>query len=281
MQTASPKVLDAPLRRRNGIYYMPPLAAQVMARWAIRSQADRVLERCFGSGVFLTALGQVLNPNSGQVRGVEMMDVDYNAAIKSGLMGVNHSILGDFLDVTPFQVDTAIGNPPYVRLRSLPTIQGERARRAVERVLGTPMDSAGNVWMAFVLHATRLLAHGGRFAFVLPYEITHVRYAKPLWKFLGSNFGDLRLVSVKERIFPNLMQEVVILYADNRGNSTATVCFEAYERARDMDNNQSIVKKEFPIQAVIGERPFVRALLPHDLDVLLQDRIVKLNVSDP
>ena len=281
MQTTSVPVLGTPARRRNGIYYTPPLAAQVMARWAIRSQTDRVLEPSFGSGVFLTALGQVLNPSLGQVRGVEMMDAAYNAAIESGLMDVNHSSLGDFLQVTPFPVDVAIGNPPYVRLRSLPTIQETRARRAAEEVLGTPMDSAGSVWMAFVLHATRFLARGGRFAFVLPYEITHVRYAKPLWRFLGNNFGDLRLVRVKERIFPDVMQEVVILFADFHGDSTDRVCFEAYERTQDLDRGQPMVRKDLLIKSIIESRPFVQALLPDDLHGLLQERISPLTSPLP
>ena len=267
------------VRRRNGIYYTPPLAAQVMVRWAIRSHDDRVLEPCFGSGVFLAALRQALNP--GQIRGVEIMAEAYSAAVASGLMEIDHLTLGDFLDVTPFQVDVAIGNPPYVRLRSLPAVQKERARKATEKVLGTPMESAGSVWMAFVLHATQFLALEGRLAFVLPYEITHVRYAKPLWEFLGSNFDNLRLVRVKERMFPDLMQEAVILFADNRGGSTDTVRFEAYECTRDLDMGQPTVRKDLPVKAVIEERPFVRALLPDDVDAHLQERFLPLTSPVP
>ena len=264
-------------RRRNGIYYTPPLAAQVMVKWAIRSPDDRVLEPCFGSGVFLAALRQA---NAGQIRGVELMADAHSVAVAGGLVDVDHSTLGDFLGVTPFQVDVAIGNPPYVRLRSLPAEQEERARRATENVLGTPMESAGSVWMAFVLHATQFLARGGRLAFVLPYEITHVRYAKSLWEFLGNNFGNLRLVRVKERMFPDLMQEAVILFADNRGGSTDTVYFEAYERTRDLDMGQPTVEKNLSVKAVIEERPFVRALLPDDVDALLE-RVLPLTSPVP
>ena len=265
------------VRRRNGIYYTPPLAAQVMVKWAIRSHDDRVLEPCFGSGVFLAALRQA---NAGQIRGVEVMVDAYSAAVAGGLVDVDHSTLGDFLGVTPFQVDVAIGNPPYVRLRSLPAEQEERARRATEKVLGAPMESAGSVWMAFVLHATQFLVRGGRLAFVLPYEITHVRYAKSLWEFLGKNFGNLRLVRVKERMFPDLMQEAIILFADNRGGSTDTVYFEAYERTRDLDMGQPTVRKDVSVKAVIEERPFVRALLPDGVDALLE-RVLPLTSPVP
>ena len=155
------------------------------------------------------------------------------------------------------------------------------ARKAAKAVLGEPMDSTGSVWMAFVLHATQFLACGGRFAFVLPYEITHVRYAKPLWKFLGDNFGELRLVRVKERVFPDLMQEAVILFADNRGATTDTVRFEAYERMRDLDTDRPVVRKDLSLNAVVEDRPFVRSLLPNDLDTLLQERLLPLTSPIP
>ena len=265
-------------RRRNGIYYTPPVAAQVMAKWAIRSETDRVLEPCFGEGVFLAALKQM---NAGQVHGVEIMDSAYQSAIESGLANSDQSTLGDFLGVTPFEVDVAIGNPPYVRLRSLPENQEERANKAAEKVLKGPMDSAGSLWMPFLLHATRFLVRGGRLAFVLPYEITHVRYAKALWQFLGNNFGGLRLVRVKERIFSELMQEAVILFADNWGGSTRTVRFEAYRHTRDLDAGRPAVRKDLKIQAVIEDRPFTRALLNDDLDALLQERLLPLTSPIP
>ena len=278
MEKAIPMSSTVLHRRRNGIYYTPLTAAQVMARWAVRSETDRVLEPCFGEGVFLSALKEM---NAGQVHGVELMDATYQSAVESGLVNADESILGNFLDVDPFEIDVAIGNPPYVRLRSLPEGHKERANKAAEKALGGPMDAAGSLWMPFLLHATRFLVRGGRLAFVLPYEITHVRYAKVLWKFLGENFGDLRLVRVKERIFSDLMQEVVILFAGNWGGSTRSVCFEAYRRTSDLDAGQPAVRKELAIQAVIEDRPFTRALLNSDADSLLQERSLHLTAPIP
>ena len=219
--------------------------------------------------------------NAGQVHGIEIMEDTYRSAVDSGLANPDESILGDFLAVAPFEIDVAIGNPPYVRLRSLPDGQEEPANKAAEKALGKPMDSAGSLWMPFLLHATRFLVQGGRLAFVLPYEITHVRYAKSLWKFLGENFGDLRLVRVKERIFSELMQEVVILFADNWGDSTRSVCFEAYERTSDLDAGRPAVRKELAIQAVVEDRPFTRALLNSNLDSILQERLFPLTSPLP
>ena len=260
-------------QRQNGVYYTPSQAAQVMAEWAVRTHYDRVLEPCFGSGVFLKALRRTSAGDSIRIYGVEMMETAYRASIASGLIDVDHAILGDYLDVPPFQVNAVIGNPPYVRLRSLPVAQERNATRAAQEALGVPMDSAGSTWMAFVLHATRFLSQGGRLSFVLPYEFTHVRYARQLWRFLGANFGSLRVVRVKERIFASLMQDVVILFADNRGASTNVVSFEAYETTGALVKDMPTIRETLPLRAVIEDRPFLRALIPKELNALLQERV--------
>ena len=55
------------------------------------------------------------------------------------------------------------------------------------------MDPSGSLWMPFLLHAMRFLSIGGRLSFVLPYEFTYVRYARPLWGMLRDKFGSLRV----------------------------------------------------------------------------------------
>ena len=252
-----------------------------MVNWAVRSCEDSVLEPCFGSGVFLQALKETQENCSVEVYGVEMMEPTYSSAIQSGLLHPDRALLSDFLDVAPFQVNAIVGNPPYVRLRSIPPAQEQKARKTAQEVLGVSIDAASSLWLVFLLHSIRFLAKGGRLAFVLPYEITHVRYAKPLWKFLGKNFGHLRVLRVKERIFPDLMQEVVILLADGVGDSTDDVIFEAYDNLRHLVVGKPEIKRTFPIETIIHDRPFVRALLSKELDALLQDRIAPLTVPVP
>ena len=268
-------------RRKYGIYYTPPQVAEVMAGWAVRSFEDSVLEPCFGSGIFLQTLKEYEATHSIQVYGVEKMAGAYRNAIDSDLLNVHHAILGDFLEVTPFKVDTVIGNPPYVRLRSLPHSQEVKARKTAEEVLGIPVDPASSLWLVFLLHATRFLSLGGRLAFVLPYEMTHVRYAKPLWKFLSTKFGDLRILRVKERLFPELMQEVVVLLADNLGGVTETVSFAAYNNLQDLVDGTPALERTFAVKDILHDRPFVRALLPKEIDELLQERVYPLTLPVP
>jgi len=273
-------LVDTLSQRRGGIYYTPPPAAQAMASWAIRSNTDQVLEPCFGSGVFLAAIKQesaVRGFTSVHTYGAELMPAAYTMAITNGLIEASNATLGDFLGISPFPVNVVIGNPPYVRLRSLPTDQLQRALNVTRAALGTPMESAGSVWMAFVLHAISFLNKGGRLALVLPYEFTHVRYAKPLWRFLGDHFGDLRVARVKERLFPEIMQEAIILFAENSGETTTTVTFEAYQTAQDFADNIPTIQEQISLSDIMnGGRPFVKALLPHELVQFLDNRLIFL-----
>jgi adenine-specific DNA-methyltransferase len=279
IQTAN-YVVDTLSQRRGGIYYTPSLAAEILAAWAIRSDGIRVMEPCFGAGVFLAAIKQVSsirNFTSVHTNGVELMGLAHRTAIEHGIIETDDAILGDFLGVRPFPVDSVIGNPPYIRLRSLPEDQRERALAVTRETLGTPMDTSGSVWMAFVLHATRFIKNGGRMALVLPYEFTHVRYALPLWKYLGENFGNLCVVRVKERLFPDILQEAIILFADHRGGNSSNLTFEAYQTTEDFANFVPLIRKSILINDIIkGGRPFIKALLSVELTDLLDNRLKRL-----
>lgn len=278
-------VVDTLSQRQRGVYYTPSLAAQVMAAWAIRSDTARVLEPCFGSGVFLAAIKQIAAARHFacvQAYGIELMDAAHSMAVDTGLIEAHHAILGDFLGVSPFPVDAVIGNPPYIRLRSLPEDQLRRALKVTQEALGVPMETAGSVWMAFVLHAVSFLEKGGRIALVLPYEFTHVRYARPLWKFLGDNFGSLRVARVKERLFPDLMQEAIILFADNHGATTSNVAFEAYQTTQSLVESTPAIQKQLSLNDISeGGRPFLKALLSDELTQLLENRLVSLTAPVP
>ncbi len=230
-----------------------------------------------GDGEFLRAI-QVEAARAGydgvQTWGVELALDTYQTTVRDGLVDPERAILGDFLAVRPFPVDVAIGNPPYVRLRHLPKEDAARATAAAMRALGSPMDPSGSVWMAFVLHASEFLAPGGRLAFVLPHEMTHVRYARPVWRYLSQRFGSLRVVRVHERVFPEILQDVILLFADDRGGSTGEVEFEAYDCRTDLDFGRPVRQARVEISRIVaGERPFIEALLPVGLVDLLRGKV--------
>ena len=270
------------LQRALGAYYTPELAADLMANWILRTAHDRVLEPSMGDGVFLRSIQRAVADRGlggARVFGVELSDEAFSAVLEEGLIERESAIRSDFLQVSPFEVDAVIGNPPYVRLRHLPPAQRTRALAVAKRELGREMDPSGSVWMPFVLHATRFIRESGRLALVLPYDFTYVRYAQPLWRFLSREYGSLRLVRVHERLFDDLLQEVVLLFCDERGGSTDVVQFEAHERTSDLLESNPVSTAEIAIDEIAGGgRPFIEALLPQPLRDLLHGRLARLTI---
>ncbi|RIK09233.1 MAG: hypothetical protein DCC49_06955 [Acidobacteria bacterium] len=267
--------------RGLGAYYTPSIATKALAAWALRQRGDRVLEPSMGDGAFLAELAQESERRGldAEIWGVELAADTFAATIDRGVVDPTHAIRSDFLAVDPFEVDAVVGNPPYVRLRHIPEDEAIRARCAAAEVLGETMDPSGSVWMPFVLHATRFLTRGGRLAFVLPFDITYVRYAQPLWSFFGHNFGSLRVVRVHERMFPEILQEVVLLFADNFGGSTQQVTFEAFRTLEHLERGAPELSARLHVSDVVaGDRVFLEALLPGAARELVGQRLRDLTV---
>jgi len=109
---------------------------------------------------------------------------------------------------------------------------------------------------------------------VLPYEFTYVKYALPLWRKLAGSFKSLEVERSKERLFPDVMQEVVILYADGYGGNTDRVNFRAFDTVQDLVEGTASVERAVSIDAIVsGDRVFVRALLSDELTGLI-DRLL-------
>ena len=263
-------------RKRLGAFYTPHNAAHALAHWALRHDGDRILEPSFGDGVFLSALRDVVRERrlkDVSISGVELDQVAYSTAVARDLLPMESAFRSDFLAVKPFPVDGVVGNPPYVRLRALPKTQAKRALKSTEALLGTQMDPSGSTWMPFVLHSLAFLRKGGRLAFVLPYDFTYVRYARVLWDVLSQSFGNLRIARVHERVFPEILQEVVLLFADDYGSSTTTVDFQAYERVADFLHERPTIRCELSISDLVeGRKVFVEALLPQTVRDLVAER---------
>lgn len=275
------KVLsESATRRLTGVYYTPSSAADFMADWIVRHDGEHILEPSFGEGIFLRSVSA-----SGERRGVGRVHLTGVEISEAAMRQAGEQLPGlslccaDFLGVAPYPVQGVIGNPPYVRLRNLPDDQKERALDVAGTVMGCPMEPSGSVWMPFALHAMRFLTAGGRMALVLPYELTYVRYARPLWDTLRDRFGSLRVLRTHERLFPDILQDVVILLADDYGARTQSVQYQAFERVADLLLGRPLLDERIPVEDLLrGRRPFVEALLKPELRQLLRGRVAAATV---
>lgn len=254
--------------RDRGAYFTPDGAAILMARWALRNTEDVVLEPSLGNGQFAIAIRQAAIARGWSPPKLHACELDSSTAeqaIESGAVQANLLHIGDFLAASHWpMVDVVIGNPPYVRLRELNSKLRRSAMRAAELSMGSETDSAGSVWVPFVAKATSHLKPGGRLAFVLPLDFTYVRYARPLWEFLGQSFGRIRVLRFRERVFPDILQNVLILLAEKRGECTTRVELIAHERLSDLPDRIGAGSPVEIASMIDGERAFQLALLPAD-----------------
>jgi hypothetical protein len=250
-----------------------------MARWLVRQEGETYLEPSLGDGVFVEAVEDVTS--AARMKRPRWIAAELDAetaldATRRGLVTPDEIRIGDFLSLTPTLADGVIANPPYVRLRHLDPRSRERALAVAHEHLGAPMAPSGSIWMPFVLRMVASIKLGGRMAVVLPLDFTYVAYALPLWKHLAQSFGSLRVARSRERVFADINQDVLILFADARGGTTDHVTYDAYENVEAMVDGADSVGGRVSITSITeGERAFQRALLPEGLGTLLAEAAAK------
>lgn len=263
------------IRRSRGIYYTPDDAAHFMAKWLVRHPGGTYLEPSLGEGIFIEAVNDAEKALGGDRPHWVAVELDAHAAMGASRKGLVHSHelrIGDFLAQDLPSVDGAIANPPYIRLRHLDDGARQRALEVAERCLGQKMKPSGSIWMPFVLHMVEAIKKGGRLAVVLPLDLTYVSYGFPLWSYLARSFRSLRVLRSRKRIFQDINQDVLILFADDKGGATRTVQYEAYESLEEMIHGTGAAGGSIFIDSVTsGDRAFQRALLPDGAEDLLAE----------
>lgn len=210
-------------RKARGAFFTPEALADFLAGWAVRKPTDRILDPSCGEASLLIAAGRRLRAlgGKGKVHGLDVHPPSIDAArqildeegFKSELRA------GDFFDEEPQgRFDAVIGNPPYIRYQSFTGKDRIKAQKAAF-AQGVRLSGLANAWAAFVVHASQFLKKDGRLALVLPAVLLSVNYAAPVRGFLLSHFRSVKLVLFEERVFPDVMEEVVLLLAEGLGST--------------------------------------------------------------
>jgi adenine-specific DNA-methyltransferase len=217
-------------RKARGAFFTPPELASFVADWAIERGDERVLEPSCGEASFLMAAAEVLTarrggrrPEADQLHGVELHEQSKrNAEQLLADAGYEARVdVGDFFTTEhPTLYQAAIGNPPYVRYQDFAG-EARAASRLVALDSEIELTAQASSWAAFVVRATQLLDTGGRLGLVLPGELLTVNYAAPVRRHLLESYRRVRLVVFEERVFPGVLQEVVLLLAEGKGEGPA------------------------------------------------------------
>lgn len=223
-----------PDQKARGAFFTPDAIANYLASWAIRSQSDTVLEPSCGEAVFLGAAAERLSSLgargslSGHLFGVELhRDSAKNAEAMLHARGFAAQIdVSDFFEHSPGrEFDVILGNPPFVRYQDF---TGLARSKSLEAALaqGVRLSGLASSWAAFVVKAAQHLTDEGRMALVLPAELLSVGYAAEIRSFLLRRFRTIKLIAFEERVFPGVLEDVVLLLAEGVGGADR---FELYQ----------------------------------------------------
>jgi len=231
-------------RKALGAYYTDAQIADFLVWWAVRSSNDTVLDPSFGGGVFLRSASKRLKALGGhpaqQVFGAEI-DGGVHTRIAEKLQdefGVLPQNLwqADFFGVAPTtapKVRAVIGNPPFIRYQRF-TGPSRAVALAAAAAQGVQLSRLSSSWAPFLVHATGFLQPGGRLAMVVPAEIAHAGYARPVLDHLSRSFRVVTFLTFRKRLFPDLSEDTLLLLAEGQGEQHQSVLWRDFEHAGDL-----------------------------------------------
>ena len=196
-------------RKSNGSYFTPDVVVRSLISWAIRRTSDQLLDPSCGDGRFLAE-----HENS---TGVERDRIALHAASKRAPRARLHE--SDFFAwaaEAQDRYDYAVGNPPFIRFQRFNGVTRRNALALCARQ-NAAFPGLTSSWAPFLVVAASLLRPGGRIAFVVPAEIGHAPYARPVLEFLTSRFHRIQIVAVQHKLFPELSEDCWLLFADGFG----------------------------------------------------------------
>lgn len=213
-------------QKLRGGYYTPLPIAELLMRWVLSQGARTLLEPSCGDGVFLRALHAHLlaAPRLSRLT-VDAVEIEAEEAAKSAreserlrACGVEARVIQHDIfrwlteDNAGRQWDAILGNPPYIRYQYFEKAQRDLAEQVFQRA-GVPFSRRTNAWASLVLACVTHLKPGGCLALVLPAELLYIQHAGGLRQLLEREMETITLLHIREMVFPDVLQGVVLLLA--------------------------------------------------------------------
>lgn len=202
-------------RKRLGQFFTPPEVAKALVSWLGLTATDRMLDPSCGDGQFLRCHKRSVG-----------IEVDPENAALARLRAPGALVHGgDFFswaNNTKERFEAVAGNPPFIRYQ---LFMGDTRQLAIESAqrLGAAFSGLASSWPLFLVVASGLLKPGGRMAFVVPAELGHASYARPLIRALCGMFERVHVVACREKLFPQLSEDCWILHCSGYGGHTTEI----------------------------------------------------------
>ena len=191
---------SATARKQLGAFYTPDLTAASLARWAIRTGVESVLEPSVGRGALLKAAiirSRELRPFGGLNQPLAC-DIDSATleALKSELWEGVDFYPGDFFELDPATLrkfEVVIANPPFTRNHSIKP----HRRKTLRKRFG--VEGPAGIWVYFLVHAMEFLLPGGRIASIVPGSTLFTQYGALFLRRLCGSFSSVNVYQLADR----------------------------------------------------------------------------------
>lgn len=277
----------APTKKELGAFYTPDTLTTALAKWAIRSSDEDILEPSFGGCGFLESAVDRLKDLGSITPQNQLFGCDIDPRAFSHL----HKVLGvvditqrylkkDFLTAHPAdflkqKFDAVIGNPPYISHHNMPPHLKDsiQAWRIANKDL--PINGRASLWAYFVMHALSFLKSGGRMAWVLPGSFLQANYGVALQKNLLTKFGRVAAISIGERVFltEGTEERTVVLLGTEFGQSTEEIIFRHCHSIVELEAELESEANLNYLQHIVAH---TTKTIDHYLEIAAQDDVVEL-----
>lgn len=207
--------------REKGQFWTPPWVAVPMVSYALGGGSDHLFDPAVGTGALFCAAREVVARTG---RALELLGTEIDPAVlgrassclsSSDLSGVQ---VRDFiLDPPTRQYQAIVANPPYIRHHRLPVHLKRHLRQLSVRAVGRALDGRAGYHVFFLIQSLRLLAPGGRLAFIMPADVCEGVFAKTLWQWISRNFCLTAVVAFTPEAtpFPGVDTNALVLLIEN------------------------------------------------------------------
>lgn len=210
---------DAEHKAQLGQVFTKRVIADYMISLLDTPKTGKVLDPCFGGGVFIEAFHQAGYEN---ITGYEI-DVDWCKQAEQKYSDIR-LICGDFLKAAPIaQYDAIVMNPPYIRQEKIDQLAryGVTKKALAADPLYQGLPKTANLYMYFVAKAISLLSDDGQLVVIFPSSWTSARVGEEFRQYLDKVCHITDQIAVQGAAFEeNALVEVFILRLKKRSSGT-------------------------------------------------------------
>ena len=135
------------------------------------------------------------------------------------------------------------------------------------------LSGRSSAWAPFLVYSISLLRPGGRLGMVIPLELGHAGYARPVLRYLTQSFGSVTLLTFREPLFPLLSQDTLLVLADNQGATFEGLFWRDVESVRDLEPSHTLPQTtRLDAPALLeGEDKLISYFVPPDARALYRE----------